>query len=93
MTEVEYGGVWHLVIENTGASDRELHNSLHVGPKSARNKAEEVLNYDVPELDEWYTRPTPQGKGFWRIGYVLDRDEIDAWPIRIEVERREIHNE
>lgn len=84
--------VWHLVIEYSGAADREHHRSLHVSPQSARNKAEKVLTYDVPEIDEWYVRPNSEEMETQYVGYVLDRDEIDSWPVRIEATKEEIRN-
>jgi len=85
--------VWHLVIEYSGSYDRELHRSLHANPQSVRNKADERLKKDVPELDEWYERPNTDKMETTMVGYVLDRDEIDSWPIRIEATKEKIHNE
>ena len=78
--------VWKLLIEKTGASDKVLHESLHKNVDSAVLKSKSVLVYDVPDREEWYERGT-------RTGYVLDRDEIDRWPIRITVKREEILDE
>jgi len=84
--------VWSLKIEYSGAPDRVLHESLHETPRSAREKAERVLRYDVPAFDEWYVRPNSDDYETQYVGYVLDRDEIDSWPIRIEAHRTEILN-
>lgn len=85
--------VWSLTIEKSGLNDRVLHESLHVSPFSARNKASRVLTYDVPRLDEWYERPESKDRNTSYTGYVLKRDEIDTWPIRIEADRVKIHND
>jgi hypothetical protein len=87
------GDVWLLVIERTGLGDKEYHRSIHVNPLSARNKADKVLTYDVPDLSEWYERPTGGSTTTERTGYVLDRDEIDSWPIRIEATREEVRHD
>jgi len=85
--------VWHLVIKRSGLSDRVFHKSLHVSPQSARNKAERVLTYDVPTLDEWYERSDGIDGDIVRVGYVLDRDEINSWPIRIEADKQKIRDD
>jgi hypothetical protein len=84
------GDVWRLVIERTGLGDKEYHRSIHVNPLSTRNKADAVLRYDVPDLSEWYERPADDSMATSRTGYVLDRDEIGSWPIRIEATREEV---
>lgn len=84
--------VWHLVIEDCGVGgSREYHRSLHMNPQSARNKADTFLNYDVPELDEWYERPASNAMETQYVGYILD--EIDHWPIRIEANREQIRDD
>jgi len=85
--------VWNLVIEYSGSPDRQLHRSLHQNPQSACNKADNVLNYEVPQMDEWYVRPPGEQSKTQYVGYVLDRDEIDSWPIRIEAHREKVHDE
>lgn len=83
--------VWHLVIEDCGVGgDREYHRSLHVSRESARNKAERILDYDVPALDKWYVRPPSNSDDTQYIGYVLERDEIDRWPIRIQANKEPV---
>lgn len=85
--------VWELLIENTGAADRVLHTSLHSNIKSGITKATNVLTYTVPDREEWYTRQYPNEGTISRIGYVLDRDEINTWPIRIEITRTDVLDE
>jgi len=85
--------VWELVIENTGASDRVLHTSLHSNIKSGIIKAKNVLTYTVPDRKEWYIRHYPNEEVISRLGYVLDRDEINTWPIRIEITRTDVLDE
>lgn len=82
-----------LVIERTGVGNKEYHRSIHANPESARNKAEQVLTYDVPDLSEWYGRPVDDSMETRQMGYVLDRDEIGSWPIRIEATREEVRND
>lgn len=80
--------VWKLVIQKSGLSDRVLHESLHENVNSAVAKSKSVLTYDVPDRGEWYDN------SLWcELGYVLDRDEIDTWPVRIEVMREDVLNE
>ncbi len=82
--------VWVLVIEYSGSRDKKIHRSIHVSPHSARNVADMRLGYDVPEFEEWYERPATDKYETSRFGYVLDRDEIDSWPIRIEATKESV---
>jgi len=90
MSESEQRHVWHLVIEKSGSNDRLLHTSHHETPLSTCLKAKRVLNYDVPDFSEWYKKPRPDDAETTLVGYVLDRDEIDVWPIRIEATKEEV---
>ena len=76
--------IFKLKIEHTGTSGKVLHESMHKTIQSGQKKAQSVLQYDVPGLNEWY-EINESGKG-----YVLDRDEINAWPIRIEIEEEKV---
>jgi len=78
--------IFKLKIENSGAADRILHESFHVSMRSGYIKAQYVLKYDFPELDKWYDlKIDNEGKG-----YVLSRDEINGWPIRIHISEIDI---